>query len=151
VVVATTRRPGLVEQLRAEIRTGGLPLGQRLPPESDLASTFGVGRNTVREAVRALAHAGLLEVRHGDATFVRATTEISGALRRLPGSELCEVLELCRVLEVEGEGSREPVSHTELLSALAEEDAERAAREAAGFLDELLSSHPAAGGPEAPA
>jgi DNA-binding FadR family transcriptional regulator len=226
VALATARRAGLVEQvieqLRAEIRTGGFPLGERIPPEADLAATFGVGRNTVREAVRALAHAGLLEVRQGDGTFVRATTEISGALRRLSGAELREVLELRRVLEVEGarlaarrrteselaeltatlrrrdsaleeehfdvavhadaefhrlvvhaahnsllgelyHGVTEavlasvattmdpdtrhagPVSHAELLSALANADAERATREAAGFLDELLDAHSTAG------
>src|SRR5699024_2959268 len=61
-----------------------------------------VGRNTVREAVRALAHSGLLEVRQGDGTYVRATSEVSGAVRRLCGSELRETLRVRRALEVEG-------------------------------------------------
>jgi DNA-binding FadR family transcriptional regulator len=231
VGLASERRGGLVEQLieqlRAEIRTGELPLGGRIPPEADLATTFGVGRNTVREAVRALAHAGLLEVRQGDGTFVRASTELSGALRRLSGAELREVLELRRMLEVEGaalaarrrtetelvaltetlqrrdsalaeedfeaavhadaefhrlavrsahntllselydglteavlasvattmdpaEGSGRQVSHDGLLAALADRHAERAAHEAAGFLDELLATHAPADGQEQP-
>ncbi|AHI00630.1 GntR family transcriptional regulator [Kutzneria viridogrisea] len=104
--LATTRRTGLVdqviEQMRQAISSGEWPVGQRIPAEPELVTALGVGRNTVREAVRALAHAGLLEVRQGDGTFVRATSELSGAVRRLVGDELREVLEVRRTLEVEG-------------------------------------------------
>lgn len=104
--LTTTRRTGLVdqviEQMRAAIASGDWPVDERIPPEPELVTALGVGRNTVREAVRALAHAGLLEVRQGDGTFVRATSEISGALRRMCGSELREVLVVRRTLEVEG-------------------------------------------------
>lgn len=105
MALTTTRRTGLVdqviEQMRDAIRTGEWPVDQRIPPEPELVSALGVGRNTVREAVRALSHAGLLEVRQGDGTFVRATSEFSGALRRMCGSELREVRQVRRVLEVE--------------------------------------------------
>ncbi|MCP2205178.1 FadR/GntR family transcriptional regulator [Lentzea flava] len=104
--LATTRRAGLVdqviEQMRSAITSGEWPVGQRIPPEPELVTALGVGRNTVREAVRALSHAGLLEVRQGDGTFVRATSEISGAVRRMCGTELKEVLEVRRTLEMEG-------------------------------------------------
>ncbi|SDM74361.1 FadR/GntR family transcriptional regulator [Lentzea albidocapillata] len=104
--LATTRRAGLVdqviEQMRGAITTGEWPVGQRIPPEPELVTALGVGRNTVREAVRALSHAGLLEVRQGDGTFVRATSEISGAVRRMCGTELKEVLQVRRTLEMEG-------------------------------------------------
>lgn len=104
--LAATRRSGLVdqiiEQLREAIRHGEWPIGQRIPTEPELVRTLGVGRNTVREAVRALAHTGLLEVRQGDGTYVRATSEVSGAVRRLCGTELREVLQVRRTLEVEG-------------------------------------------------
>lgn len=106
VPLATTRRTGLVdqaiEQLRDAVRQGEWPIGQRIPTEPELAAQLGVGRNTVREAVRALAHSGLLEVRQGDGTYVRATSEVSGAVRRLCGDELREVLQVRRTLEVEG-------------------------------------------------
>jgi DNA-binding FadR family transcriptional regulator len=106
VPLATTRRTGLVDQaidqLRDAVRQGEWTLGQRIPTEPALAEQLGVGRNTVREAVRALAHSGLLEVRQGDGTYVRATSEVSGAVRRLCGSELREVLQVRRTLEVEG-------------------------------------------------
>jgi DNA-binding FadR family transcriptional regulator len=106
VPFATTRRTGLVDQaidqLRKAVTQGDLPIGQRIPTEPQLAEQLGVGRNTIREAVRALAHSGMLEVRQGDGTYVRATSEVSGAIRRLCGFELREVLQVRRTLEVEG-------------------------------------------------
>ncbi|WP_193044795.1 FadR/GntR family transcriptional regulator [Mycolicibacterium baixiangningiae] len=103
--LVTTRRAGLVDQVIAQLResvsAGEWPVGARIPTEPALVAALGVGRNTVREAVRALAHSGILEVRQGDGTYVRATSEVSGALRRLCGSELREVLEVRRCLEVE--------------------------------------------------
>jgi DNA-binding FadR family transcriptional regulator len=105
VPLATTRRTGLVDQvidqLREAVRQGEWPVGSRIPTEPELATSLGVGRNTIREAVRALSHSGLLEVRQGDGTYVRATSEVSGAIRRLCGSELREVLQVRRMLEVE--------------------------------------------------
>jgi len=106
VPLATTRRTGLVDQVIDQLRTavtqGEWPIGERIPTESELVTQLGVGRNTIREAVSALAHTGLLEVRQGDGTYVRATSEVSGAIRRLCGEELREVLQVRRVLEVEG-------------------------------------------------
>lgn len=103
--LVTTKRTGLVDQVITQMRelmsTGEWPVDGRIPPESELVSALGVGRNTVREAIRALSHAGLLEVRQGDGTFVRATNELSGAVRRLCGNELREILEVRRALEVE--------------------------------------------------
>lgn len=106
VPFATPQRIGLVDQaihqLRASITAGEWPVGERIPNESVLVERLGVGRNTVREAVRALAHAGILDVRQGDGTYVRATSEVSGAIRRLWGNELRDVLHVRRALEVEG-------------------------------------------------
>jgi len=106
VPLATTRRAGLVdqviEQLRTAVTQGEWPIGERIPTEVELGEQLGVGRNTIREAVRALAHTGILEVRQGDGTYVRATSEVSGAIRRLCGDELREVLQVRRTLEVEG-------------------------------------------------
>ncbi len=104
--LATTRRTGLVdqviEQLRTLVTSGEWPVDTRIPTESELVEALGVGRNTVREAIRALAHNGIFEVRQGDGTYVRATSEVSAALRRLCGSELRDVLQVRRCLEVEG-------------------------------------------------
>ena len=104
--LVTTRRTGLVDQVIDQLRTlvssGEWAVNAKIPTEPELVEALGVGRNTVREAVRALAHSGILEVRQGDGTYVRATSEVSGALRRLCGAELREVLQIRRCLEVEG-------------------------------------------------
>jgi GntR family transcriptional repressor for pyruvate dehydrogenase complex len=52
------------------IASGQLAPGARLPAEADLATMVGASRNTVREAVRALVTARVLDVRRGDGTFV---------------------------------------------------------------------------------
>ncbi len=106
-------------------------MGHRIPPEAELSATLEVGRNTVREAVRALAHSGLLEVRQGDGTYVRATSELSGALRTLCGRELREVLEVRRTLEVEAARMAATRRTDEDLAALREAETERDAAVAA--------------------
>ena len=45
--------------------------GASLPPETQLATELGVGRSSVREAVKALQALGIIEVRHGDGLYVR--------------------------------------------------------------------------------
>ncbi|GII80402.1 GntR family transcriptional regulator [Sphaerisporangium rufum] len=92
----------VIEQLKDQITSGSWQLHAKIPTETVLAEQLGVGRNTVREAVRALTHAGLLECRQGDGTYVRATSELSGAMaRRLRAAEHLEILEVRRALEVE--------------------------------------------------
>ena len=70
-------------KLSAMVQSGEWALDQRIPSETELVAGLGVSRGTLREAVKALAHIGMLEVRRGDGTYVRATSEISGAARRL--------------------------------------------------------------------
>lgn len=56
------RRPAyeqVADQLRESILRGDLPPGTPLPPERELTERFGVGRTTVREALRALQTRGL--------------------------------------------------------------------------------------------
>ena len=59
-----------IHQVRQMVADGELVPGQRLPPESELAESLGTSRNTVREAVRALVTARVLDVRRGDGTYV---------------------------------------------------------------------------------
>jgi DNA-binding FadR family transcriptional regulator len=58
------------EKIAALIAAGEFAIGQRLPPERDLASRLNVSRPTVREALVALEIAGLVEVRTGSGTYV---------------------------------------------------------------------------------
>lgn len=98
----TTLVQDVIEQLSAQIDAGEWPIGTRIPPEPDLVAALGVGRNTVREAVNALVHAGILERRQGSGTYVMATHELTGAAgRRLAGARLTEAIEVRRAFEVE--------------------------------------------------
>ncbi|MFG1922231.1 FadR/GntR family transcriptional regulator [Cryptosporangium sp. NPDC048952] len=72
----------VIATLRAQITSGAWPVGSRIPTESALVAQLGVARNTVREAVRALAHNGLLDIRQGSGTYVVATSELAGVMRR---------------------------------------------------------------------
>lgn len=73
----------VVARLREAVASGRWAVGQKIPSEPELAAEFGVSRGTLREAVKALAHAGLFEVLRGDGTYVRATSEISGTAQRV--------------------------------------------------------------------
>lgn len=59
-----------IRQLREQVTAGRWAVGERVPAEAELGQSLGVGRSTLREAVRALVQEGLLEVRHGTGTFV---------------------------------------------------------------------------------
>lgn len=69
------RPAGLAQEVRKEIQnliiSGKLPRGSRLPTEKELAQQLGVGRSSVREALRALAEMGIVEMVQGKGTFVR--------------------------------------------------------------------------------
>ena len=57
----------IVAQIRDMIAGGHLKAEDRLPPERELAQILGVGRSTLREAVRVLEAMGLVDVRPGRA------------------------------------------------------------------------------------
>ncbi|QYH35106.1 FadR/GntR family transcriptional regulator [Salinibacterium sp. M195] len=61
------------EVLLGRIRAGEWPLGHKLPGETTLAAEIGVGRSTLREAIRELAGKGVLESRQGSGVFVIST------------------------------------------------------------------------------
>ncbi len=65
------RADGVVDRLRSLILTGGYSPGSRLPNERKLADALGVNRGSVREALQRLAFLELIEVRHGQGSFVR--------------------------------------------------------------------------------
>ena len=64
------------ERLAERIEEGHLAVGERLPPERELAEWLGVSRMTVRQALGALAARGLVERGVGRGTFVRAPGKV---------------------------------------------------------------------------
>ncbi|GGT66562.1 MULTISPECIES: FadR/GntR family transcriptional regulator [Streptomyces] len=104
MALGSPRRSGLSDQviteLRNQITSGEWPVGSRIPTEPELVSQLGVARNTVREAVRALAHNGLLDIRQGSGTYVVATSELAGVMhRRFAASDPRHIAELRSTLE----------------------------------------------------
>ncbi|WP_300682021.1 FCD domain-containing protein [Nocardioides sp.] len=90
-------------QLRSRIATGEFPVGARMPTENELAAELGVSRNSMREAIRSLVHAGLLRARAGDGTYVIAASDLAPALaRRLEIDQDRDVAEVRLLLEREG-------------------------------------------------
>src|SRR5580700_9652639 len=79
----------IAEELRREIIGGSRAPGTKLPSEGELAERFGVHRNTVRQAVAALAAEHLVVSRRGSGTFVAEHTVLVhriGARTRLSDS-----------------------------------------------------------------
>lgn len=62
------------EQIYQYILEKPFAIGEKLPNEFELGEKFGVGRSTVREAVKLLTSKGILEVRRGSGTYVVGTT-----------------------------------------------------------------------------
>ena len=135
----------IVSQIRAMIDRGELAVGDKLPPERRLAEMFSVSRNTVREAIRALAEQGLVESRQGAGTFVSqadhgrdfADTFAGAILRGQP--ELREIFEIRKIMEPEIAGmaarNASPGDITRLEALLAEQERAVSRGESAGRHD----------------
>lgn len=76
--------------IRDYIKANGFTPGDRLVPERVLVQELGVGRSSVREALRALSTLGLIEVRHGDGMYLRAPVDGAAVL---PAGPLFDVRE----------------------------------------------------------
>jgi GntR family transcriptional repressor for pyruvate dehydrogenase complex len=92
--------------VRGLIARGELRLGQKLPPERELAKQVGVSRTTVRAGLQSLAAKGVLVIRHGAGTFVpdgppMLDSEPLRFLAALHGFSRAEMFEARRTLEVE--------------------------------------------------
>ena len=74
IAFGTITRDTLPDQIAARlialITERQLKAGDRLPPERELAAAMGVSRSSLREALRALAMVGVVEMRHGDGTYL---------------------------------------------------------------------------------
>ena len=64
----------VLETLRTYFQKDSVQVGDRFPTEKELCTSLGVGRGTVREAVKVLVAEGFLEIRPGLGTFVKSKT-----------------------------------------------------------------------------
>jgi len=105
----TLKRSNAVEDVintfRAAIISGELRLGQRLPSEAVLSAQLGVGRGTVREAMKKLEAIGVVTIQPGDGTYIVdkiAPTQLSPLVFAimLEAGTGVDLLELRSLLEV---------------------------------------------------
>lgn len=99
---ATRLAQSTTAALRARIASGEWPVGSRIPTEPQLCELLGVGRSTLREAVRALTTLGMLEPLTSRGTFVRSATPSADLLTNaLVAFTPAELVGLRRALDVE--------------------------------------------------
>lgn len=92
----------LAELLEKAIADGVWHVGDRIPSEGELAESYGVSRNTLREAVHYLVIAGVLDVRPGDGTYVTSRTAFDATMqRRIAAADLANIIEVRRIIEPE--------------------------------------------------
>ncbi|MFC0111717.1 FadR/GntR family transcriptional regulator [Kibdelosporangium aridum] len=94
-----------ISRIRELVRSGRFPAGAKLPAEHELTAELGMSRSPVREAVKALAVAGVLDVRRGDGTYVTSLAPslllagLGSAVELMQGNTLLELMEVRRLLE----------------------------------------------------
>ncbi|RSM91535.1 FadR family transcriptional regulator [Kibdelosporangium aridum] len=136
-----------INRIRDMIQSGELPPGAKLPPEQQLATELGLSRNLMREAVKALVVARVLEIRRGDGTYVTSLEPelllggVASAVELLRGETLLELTEVRRLFEPVATGlAATRISAAELAEVERHLDAMRANRDDV----ELLNQHDAA-------
>ena len=135
----------VVAQIREAIFSGRYQPGDRLPTERELSRQFGVSRVTVRDALRALEAAGLIEVRVGGQggpyvtePDVSRLTEALNAHVQLRGTTFVELSEARLALELmaaELAAERATPQELEQIRAMAEGPASRGPEAAGTLLD----------------
>ncbi len=90
-----------MDQIQAWIAENGLEVGDRLPPERELATRLGVSRATISQALVAMEVVGMVSVRHGDGIVLldpTGSTKVTRALRR-HARQLPDIIEARDALE----------------------------------------------------
>ena len=131
----------LAERLRQRITDGQFEVGEKLPAEPELMRIFGIGRSTVREAVKILVNMGFLKVQQGAGTFVEsraaADDPMAQRLRRADIRDLDEVRRILEVAIVERAAGRRTEQDIEKIERFL---AERGATAAAGRLEACIEA-----------
>ncbi|WP_255486898.1 FadR/GntR family transcriptional regulator [Mucilaginibacter sp. SP1R1] len=103
----------VAELLRIAIIEGAYQVNEQLPTEPELMKKFGVGRSSIREAIRILANSGLLRVQQGVGTFIEAHAGITEPLhQRLKRAEAQDLDEVRQLLEMKI-AEKAAANHTE--------------------------------------
>ncbi|QQK75029.1 FadR family transcriptional regulator [Salicibibacter cibarius] len=100
----------VADDIKGRIDNGELQPGDRLDSVERLARQFNVGRSAVREALSALKAIGLVDIKHGEGTFIKSANRLSlklsvSALLSMRPEEISELLEVRKIVEVGAAGS----------------------------------------------
>jgi DNA-binding FadR family transcriptional regulator len=91
----------VIGRLQQQLSLGIYQPGEKLPSEPELMLRFGVGRSTIREAIRILANTGLVTVRQGSGTMVESQRGIAEPLpQRLRRADAVDLDEVRQLLEI---------------------------------------------------
>jgi DNA-binding FadR family transcriptional regulator len=91
----------VASKLQEKILNGGYKVNQKLPVEAELMRNFGVGRSTIREAVKILVSSGFLRVQQGIGTFIEDATGVNEPLQqRLKRADPKDIDEVRQLLEL---------------------------------------------------
>lgn len=96
----------VIEYIKEMVQDGRLSFGGKIPSERELMGTLGLGRNSVREALRSLENIGLIESRHGKGNYLvnrmgRSLNEIFSMLLFMKESSCLEINQLRRGIEMQ--------------------------------------------------
>ncbi len=93
----------VMTRLKELIASGRYKPGDRLPTEQEMANMFGVGRSSIREAIKVFQHLGVVDSRAAKGTFLRERANISSEAITwamiLGDDDLSDVLELRETIE----------------------------------------------------
>jgi DNA-binding FadR family transcriptional regulator len=101
---APSRGEAVLGALARMIERAGLRIGDKLPPEVQLAAQLGVGRSTMREALNRWEALGLIRRRRGDGTYLSAQVQFADGVpvsTQLEGAAILHILEVRRPIETE--------------------------------------------------
>ena len=92
----------VVNEIERHIKEGVWKVGDKIPAEPELVEQFGVSRNTLREAIQALIHAGMLEAKQGDGTYIVSNDRLSAIIsKKMNNADIIEILEVRNLIEKE--------------------------------------------------
>ncbi|WP_040949410.1 FadR/GntR family transcriptional regulator [Gorillibacterium massiliense] len=91
----------ILEQLQNKIFSGQFKPGDKLPTETELMEQLSVGRSTVREAVKILVHAEVLQVRHGDGTYIKSVKHPESYLKSAKRYNEQHIYEVRKMLDMQ--------------------------------------------------
>lgn len=91
----------VAENIKHQIKKGALPLNEKLPAEPELMTFYGVGRSSIREAIKILSQSGFVSVQQGLGTFVISRSGNDELSNKLQEADFAEVYQVRKVLEFE--------------------------------------------------